>query len=80
MYSAMKNGTFKVFSNQTGWFEEFRQYYMKDGDVVKEKDDLMAASRYGFCSMRHGSPKMGQMQTYDPSQDEEYYMDDLVGY
>lgn len=52
MYSDMVGGQFKVFSNLVEWFEEFRQYYQKDGEVVKEGDDLMAASRYAYCSKR----------------------------
>lgn len=52
MYSDMVGGKFKVFSNLREWFEEFRQYYQKDGEIVKEGDDLMAASRYAYCSKR----------------------------
>jgi hypothetical protein len=37
------------------WFEEFRLYHRKDGKVVKEGDDLMAATRYAVMMLRHAS-------------------------
>jgi len=52
IFAAMEQGRFKVFSNQVEWFEEFRGYYQKDSEVVKEKDDLMAATRYAYMSQR----------------------------
>ena len=52
MDEAMKNGKLKVFSNQSEWFEEKRVYHRKDGLVFKERDDLMAATRYGYMSKR----------------------------
>lgn len=41
----------KVFSHLSEWFEEHRLYHRKDGKVVKEFDDLMAATRYGIMSL-----------------------------
>ena len=35
------------------WFEEFRLYHRKDGRVVKERDDLMSATRYAVMMLRH---------------------------
>lgn len=52
MDEAMKHGKIKVFANLDEWFEEKRIYHRKDGQVVKERDDLMAATRYGFMSRR----------------------------
>lgn len=52
---AMKNGKFKVFSNLSEWFEEKRIYHRKDGSVVKERDDLMSATRYAYMSRRFAS-------------------------
>jgi hypothetical protein len=34
----------KVFNTLNDWFEEFRLYHRKDGKVVKEGDDLLAAT------------------------------------
>ena len=43
----MNTGRFKVFNTCQRWINEFRMYRRKDnGDVLKEKDDLMDASRY----------------------------------
>jgi hypothetical protein len=41
-----------VFRHLHDWWEEFRLYHRKDGRVVKEHDDLMAASRYALMSLR----------------------------
>ncbi len=48
----MQTGRLKVFAHLADWFEEFRLYHRKDGRVVKEADDLMAATRYGAMSLR----------------------------
>lgn len=53
MLERMQTGRLKVFSHLNEWFEEFRLYHRKDGKVVKEGDDLMAATRYGVMSLRH---------------------------
>jgi hypothetical protein len=52
MLDRMQSGRFKVFSTLTDWFEEFRLYHRKDGQVVKLRDDLMAATRYGVMMLR----------------------------
>lgn len=54
MLSRMQVGKFKVFANLSDWFEEFRMYHRKDGKVVKEADDLMAATRYAYMMRRYG--------------------------
>ena len=48
----MRTGRFKVFANLSEWFEEFRLYHRKDGKIVKERDDLMAATRYAMMMLR----------------------------
>jgi hypothetical protein len=53
MLDRMQTGRFKVFKHLLDWFEEFRLYHRKDGRVVKEGDDLMAATRYACMSLRH---------------------------
>ena len=52
MLTMMETGKFKVFSSLLDWFEEFRLYHRKDGKVVKEGDDLLAATRYGVMMLR----------------------------
>jgi phage terminase large subunit-like protein len=53
MLTRMEGGRFKVFKHLHDWWEEFRLYHRKDGKVVKERDDLMSATRYAIMSLRH---------------------------
>lgn len=53
MLNAMNEGRFKVFRGQEEWLTEFRMYHRKEGKVVKLRDDLMAATRYGYVMLRH---------------------------
>lgn len=57
MLERMKTGRFKVFSHLEEWFSEFRMYHRKDGKIVKEKDDIMSATRYGVMMLRYAAPK-----------------------
>lgn len=52
MLDRMQTGRFKVFAGLDDWMQEFRMYHRKDGKVVKERDDLMSASRYGLMMRR----------------------------
>jgi len=61
MLTRMQTGKLKVFKHLNDWFDEFRLYDRKDGKVVKEGDDLMAATRYGIMMLRFASTKA----TYD---------------
>jgi phage terminase large subunit-like protein len=49
----MKTGRFKVAEHLNDWWEEFRLYHRKDGQIVKEGDDLMSATRYAVMMLRH---------------------------
>jgi phage terminase large subunit-like protein len=53
MLDRMKTGRFKVLRHLNDWWEEFRLYHRKDGRVVKEGDDLMAATRYALMMLRY---------------------------
>ena len=66
MLDRMQTGRLKVASHLHEWFEEYRMYHRKDGKVVKEKDDLMAATRYGMMMIRHAEtePKEEVEQDY----------------
>jgi phage terminase large subunit-like protein len=57
MLQRMQSGRFKVFKHSHDWWEEFRLYHRKDGKVVKEGDDLMAATRYAIMMLRFASTK-----------------------
>ena len=52
MLDRMHTGRLKVFSNLANWFEEFRLYHRKEGKIVKERDDLMSATRYAIMMLR----------------------------
>ncbi len=53
MLGRMQTGRLKVFAHLNEWFEEFRLYHRRDGKVVKEFDDLMAATRYALMMLRY---------------------------
>jgi len=52
MLERMQQGRLKVFANLGEWFEEFRMYHRKDGLIVKERDDLMSATRIALMMLR----------------------------
>lgn len=52
MDERMKTGRLKVCNHLTEWFEEFRLYHRKDGQIVKERDDLMSATRIMVMAKR----------------------------
>lgn len=52
----MQTKRLKVFKNLGEWFEEFRIYHRKEGLIVKEKDDLLSATRYAEMCIRHAKP------------------------
>jgi terminase large subunit-like protein len=55
MHDRMRGDRWKVFKGQNdAWLEEYRMLHRKDGLLVKEGDDAIAASRYGLMMLRHG--------------------------
>lgn len=48
----MTSGRFKVAAHLSQWLEEFRLYHRKDGQIVKERDDLMSATQKGVMMQR----------------------------
>ena len=57
MLDRMQTGRLKVFHHLREWFEEFNLYHRKDGLIVKENDDLMAATRYAMMMRRFAVTK-----------------------
>lgn len=53
MLDRMLTGRWKVFSTCTEWLEERRLYHRKDGKIVKERDDVLSASRYALMMLRY---------------------------
>ena len=52
MLDRMQTGRLKVFKDFIEWFEEYRMYHRLKGQIVKERDDLMAATRYAIMMIR----------------------------
>ena len=69
MLDRMKTGRFKVFSHLLEWFEEFRLYHRKDGRVVKEGDDLLAATRYAVMMLRYARTETQYRDFHGPLDD-----------
>jgi phage terminase large subunit-like protein len=66
MFDRMQTGRFKVFAHLRDWFEEFNLYHRKDGLIVKEGDDLMAATRYAVMMRRFAKVKGVPARKYVP--------------
>jgi phage terminase large subunit-like protein len=52
MQERMATGKFKVASHLAQFFEEFRMYHRKDGQIVKERDDILSAVRVAVMMKR----------------------------
>lgn len=70
-----RTGRFKVFRHLSEWFAEKRMYYRKDGTIIRQKDDLLSASKYGMMSLRFavsGNSRQNMQQKaivdYEPAQ------------
>jgi len=63
MLDRMQTGRFKVFAHLKEWFEEFRLYHRLDGKIVKERDDLLSATRYALMMKRFAE---SEPQAYRP--------------
>ncbi len=67
MLDRMKTGRFKVFEHLSDWFDEFRLYHRKDGKVVKERDDLISATRYALMMRRRAIVRTITNPVFTPS-------------
>lgn len=52
MLDRMLTGRWKVFNTCSEWLQERRLYHRKDGKIVKERDDVLSASRYALMMLR----------------------------
>lgn len=57
MLQRMQTGRWAVFNTCQGWLEEFRLYHRDEGKIVKERDDLISASRYAYMMRRFADTK-----------------------
>lgn len=65
MLDRMQTGRWKVFRTCHAWLEERRLYHRKDGKVVKERDDVISASRYAYMMLRHAKAEDRPPQVND---------------
>jgi hypothetical protein len=66
MDQRLKNGKLKVSAQLTDWFEEYRFYHRKDGQIVKKRDDLMSATRMAIMMKRCGKAVALGSKKVDP--------------
>ena len=52
MQDRFDDGRLKIAEHLDDWFSEYRMYHRKDGKIVKLRDDLMSATRYGIMMLR----------------------------
>ena len=55
----MQTGRWKVFRHLEDWLAEFRMYHRADGKIVKERDDLLSATRYAMMMKRFAETAPG---------------------
>ena len=55
----MQTGRWRVFRHLEDWMAEFRMYHRADGKIVKERDDLISASRYALMTKRFAETAPG---------------------
>ena len=56
MDQRMTTNRFKVGRDLMPWFEEYRSYHRKNGLIIKDRDDLLSATRIGVMAIRHARP------------------------
>jgi hypothetical protein len=64
MVDRMQTARLKVSRHLEDWFEEFELYHRKDGIVVKERDDLLSATRYALMSLRYARTEPAPFDAY----------------
>lgn len=65
MLDRMKTGRWKVFRQCEDWLAEFRYYHRKEGVIVKERDDVLSASRVGLMMIRYAEAPPRPRSRYD---------------
>jgi hypothetical protein len=67
MLDRMKTGRLKFASHLELLWTEFNGYHRKDGQIVKEDDDILSAIRYALMMKRHavnGTPAVIDLDNY----------------
>ena len=74
MLDRMQSGRLKVFEDFIEWFEEYRMYHRLKGQIVKERDDLMAATRYAIMMIRKAETTSSDWATMSLDTDQEWVL------
>lgn len=53
MEERFSSGRLKVAKHLSDWWDEYRTYHRKEGEIVKVRDDLMSATRVAIMDKRH---------------------------
>ena len=64
MLQRLQSGRLRVFSGAPDWFEEYRLYHRKSGQIVSERDDLLSATRYALMGLRHARTTKDQSRPH----------------
>lgn len=65
MLDRMQTGRLKVFKHLEEWLSEFRLYHREDGKIVKERDDLICATRYAIMMRRYAETERKPLKLFD---------------
>jgi len=57
VYERIEAGKFKVFSTETLFLEEMRNYHRKDGKIIDKLDDCIKSAFYAIMMLRFAAPK-----------------------
>ena len=66
MLERMQTGRLKVAAHLADWWEEFRLYHRKGGLIVKERDDLLCATRYALMMLRYARTERAERNFWKP--------------
>lgn len=69
MLDMMITNRLKVASHLEDWFEEFELYHREDGKLIKERDDLISATRYAIMMLRCAITEPREEEDYNPITD-----------
>ena len=73
MQEGFESGTIKVAAHLEEFFNEYRMYHREKGQIVKLRDDMMSAARYGIMCLRYA-----QIEPDDDDDDD--YEQNFEGY
>ena len=80
MLERMQSGRFKVFAHLADFWEEFRLYHRKDGQLVKLNDDILSACRYALMMKRHAATNSTTRNFFENQQNPFGILDSVAGY